>query len=247
MAVTTRLSLLLAFSGLLLSGAASAEKRCDLKPGAFIYAIGSSTLGSPLGELLDKSLKKRGFQFRKWAKASSGLARPDYFDWPPKVPEIIREWKPDAWIVNLGTNDFQAIFVNKRKWIKPEDDEAGWKAEYARRVDEVLELTAGKDKEKLVIWVGPSPFPDAKAKWLSQVINDVIKTRIKAFGGNVFYIDSTDPLIDKSGEIIRQYRGADGKMKPVFRKDNIHMTVEAVRDLMAEPAGDILLGCSKGG
>lgn len=231
---------------LVLGGASTASAaRCKLPAGGFIYAIGSSTLGSPLGELLDKALTRRGFKFRKWAKASSGLARPDYFHWPSKVPEVIREWNPDAFVVNLGTNDFQAIYVAKGKWIRPEEEDA-WRAEYARRVDEILELTAGKDKSRLVVWVGPSPFPDAKAKRLSVIINDVIKARIKAFGGPVFYVDATEPLITPSGDVRREFKAADGKLKPVFRKDHIHTTVEAVRDLMAEPTGDILLDCTKG-
>ncbi len=227
-----------------LASTASAA-RCKLPAGGFIYAIGSSTLGSPLGELLDKALKRRGFKFRKWAKASSGLARPDYFHWPSKVPEVIREWKPDAFVVNLGTNDFQAIFLAKGKWIRPEQEDA-WRVEYAKRVDEMLALTAGPDKSRLVVWVGPSPFPDAKAKRMSVMINEVIKERIKAFGGPVFYVDATDPLITSGGEVRREFKGADGTLKPVFRKDNIHTTVEAVRDLMAEPTGDILLDCTKG-
>ena len=242
-AVKTRtMSLFLALA-VLMAGSALATQ-CRLPAGGFIYAIGSSTLGSPLGEILDKSLKKRGFKFRKWAKASSGLARPDFFDWPKQVPDIIREWKPDAFVVNIGTNDFQGIF-NAGKWIKPEQEDA-WRAEYGRRVDNLLELTAGADKSRLVVWVGPSPFPDAKAKRMSIMINDVIKSRIKAFGGPVFYVDATEPLITKSGDVLREYKGADGKMKAVFRKDNIHTSVEAVRDIMAEPTGDILVECTKG-
>jgi hypothetical protein len=227
----------------LLAGTASAATPCKLPAGGFIYAIGSSTLGSPLGEILIKSLEQRGFKFRKWAKASSGLARPDYFDWPKQVPDIIDQWKPDAFIVNLGTNDFQAIF-NYKTWIQP-DNEKEWRAEYGRRVDKILELTAGPDKSRLVVWVGPSPFPQEKAVRLSQIINAVIQERIKAFGGSVFYVDATDPLI-KDGHVLRSVKLSSGKMAPVFRKDNVHMTVEVVRDLMAEPTGDILLKCTKG-
>lgn len=85
------LSILWLSVALVAAASTASAARCKLPKGGFIYAIGSSTLGSPLGELLDKALTRRGFKFRKWAKASSGLARPDFFHWPSKVPEVIRE------------------------------------------------------------------------------------------------------------------------------------------------------------
>ena len=158
---------------LLSSMTVSAKCTTSVSKGAFIYAVGSSTLGSPLGGQLETALKKEGFKFRKWAKASSGLARPDFHDWPAQLPKIDKEWSPDVYIVSLGTNDYQALW-HKKKWIKHQEKER-WIDAYTKRVDQMLALAAGKRKQRLVVWIGPVPFNTPKGRNMSLRINRIIK------------------------------------------------------------------------
>jgi len=228
----------------LLLGAAVASSKCrtQVPKDAFVYAVGSSTLGSPLSNQLDTALKKEGFRFRKWAKASSGLARPDFHDWPARMPEIVKEWSPDVFVVSLGTNDYQALFHNK-KWIKHSDKER-WINTYSKRVDRLLALAAGKKKQRMVVWVGPVPFNTPKGRNLSLRINRILKDRIKAFDGHAVFIDMRQKLMAK-GRPISTFRDQRGKARKTYRDDNVHLTIAAVKHLMTRRIVESITACRK--
>ena len=222
---------------------ASAGQPCKkLSKGSFVYAIGSSTMGNALGPQLKKKIENAGFKFRKWAKASSGLARPDFHDWPSKVPEVVDQWSPDAFVISLGTNDYQAIYT-KKGWIKP-SQKAKWDAVYAKRVDRMLSLASGKNKKRTVIWVGPTPFNTKKGRSMSVRIAKIIKSRIAAFDGPAYFVDMTQKLM-KDGRPIKTFKPAGSKKtRSVYSKDGVHLTLRAVDHLMARPVVQLLQKCS---
>ena len=209
----------------------AAEAKCPstMKKGAFVYAVGSSTLGSPLGQQLDGALSKAGLRFRKWAKASSGLARPDFHDWTKRIAEVNKQHSPDAYIISLGTNDYQAIY-HRKKWIKVKDKER-WIKEYTARVDQMLALASGPDKNRLVVWVGPVPFNTPKGRNMSLRINRILKERIAAFDGPAVFIDMRSKLMSKDRPT-EFFRDAAKRKKRTYRKDNVHLTIAAVQHLM---------------
>ena len=237
-----RFKLLIASFVLLLPLGASAAKKCPtLKGKPLVYAIGSSTLGSHLGGILARDLKKAGFKFRKWARASSGLARPDFHDWLEKVPDIAAEWKPDAFVISLGTNDYQALRLKNGKWIKPEKLEK-WKQVYATRVDQLLRRTSGKDRKRVVVWIGPTPFRGTRARKLSRVINDIIMSRIQAFDGPAFFVNVYGKIVSKSGKIQRTIK-LGGKDRTVYSHDLVHTTRDLIRFVLAPPVIEALKNC----
>ena len=221
-----------------------AQAKCPskIKAGAFVYAVGSSTLGSPLGEQLDSALKSKGFKFRKWAKASSGLARPDFHDWVKSVKEVNAQWSPDAYVISLGTNDYQALY-HRKKWIRT-SDKTQWIAEYSARVDRMLNAAAGPNKERLVVWIGPVPFNTAKGRNMSLRINRILQERISAFSGNAVFVDMRSKLMD-DGKPIDVYRDAKNKKRRVYRTDNVHLTIGAVRNLMTKRVVKAITECAK--
>ena len=223
---------------------ASAAQPCKkLSKDSFIYAIGSSTMGNALGPKLKKKVEKAGFKFRKWAKASSGLARTDFHDWPSKVPEVIEQWSPDAFVISLGTNDYQAIYTAKG-WIKP-SERAKWDAVYGKRVDRMLELTSGKRRQRMVIWVGPTPFDTRKGRAMSVRIARIIKERIDAFDGPAYFVDMTKTLLASNNRPKKTFKPEGSKKtRPVYSRDGVHLTLRAVEHLMARPVVEILRKCS---
>src|SRR5207248_4519629 len=42
-------------------------------------------------------------------KVSSGLTRPDFFDWPKRLQDQVRKLRPDVVVVDFGGNDAQPI------------------------------------------------------------------------------------------------------------------------------------------
>ena len=103
-------------------------------------------MGSVLGPMLQKDLKKRwDIKAKRWGKASSGLARPDFHDWPAEVPNLMRRHRPDYVVVSLGTNDHQALKTRKG-WIKTSNER--WASSYKQRVLIMLRRLSGRDRRR---------------------------------------------------------------------------------------------------
>lgn len=213
----------------------------DIGEKAFVYSIGSSTLASLLGPMIEQTVKRRWPEagVRKWGKASSGLARPDFHDWISEVPSVNEEYDPDVYIVSLGTNDFQSLWVPDG-WVKAHTPE--WEKAYGDRVEKLLEQLSGGDRKRLIVWVGPSAFNKRNARQIGPKVNRVIKERIKAFDGNAFYVDAFTTTSPKRGTYIKTVR-YKGKDVPAYGPDGIHLSAAAVHLLMARPLFKFVAPC----
>ncbi len=223
------------------AGARPAERRCPQVRGApNVYMIGSSTMGTLLGPMLKRLFGAWDVESRRWGKASSGLARPDFHDWPKEVPELVRKYDPDVFVVSLGTNDFQPI-KTKKGWIRTDDP--AWDRVYAERVDRMLKaMSAGR--QRTILWIGPTAFASENARKMAPRISDIVKQRVAAFGGPVTYIDAYRRTLTRSGALIETVRdGSTGKRVKAYQGDGIHLTTEGVRWLLAEPVLRHLAPC----
>ena len=182
----------------------------DAKPGKKlkIYAIGSSTLGSILAPILKREFERMGASFHFWGKASSGLARPDFQDWPAELPGLMTRRHPDVLIVSLGTNDGQALSyypggrkpkdpkkAGHLKWAKLFTPE--YAKRYAARVDALLEAGAGPGHRRPILWLGPTGHPTEKYNKRMRYLRGIILKRIKAFDGDVVYLDGLALTLDR--------------------------------------------------
>ncbi|TNF24306.1 MAG: DUF459 domain-containing protein, partial [Deltaproteobacteria bacterium] len=225
------------FAALTLLATPARAERCPVTKGnPTVYAIGSSTLGSVLGPMLQHILKEEGVEMHRWGRASSGLARPDFHDWVTLAPGLMQKHRPDIVVVSLGTNDFQPLY-NKGKWVGLES--AKWEKIYAKRVDALLTRIAGKKKERLVIWMGPHAFIGERAQARGPIVNRIMRERVEAFaadGGNAVFVDAFAATLDKRGQPLAEAKlPGSKKVERIRTPDNIHLTTDAVRWLMAEP------------
>ncbi len=231
---------------------ASADERCKkFGKNPMVYAIGSSTLGMSLAPVIKRPLKKRGFRFRKWAKASSGLARPEFFDWAKQVPNVAKQWNPDIFLIVLGTNDFQSLCYQGRtnsksckdgKWVHPGKR---WNQIYGDRVDDLLKKAVGPKRKRMVIWVGPNMIDTKRARYMARRITKIVRQRIKAFDGPVFFVDAYRPTSTRSGQPLYKFRLNKKKSIPTYEPDRVHLTRQVSRWVLARPVLRILDKCKK--
>ena len=76
-----------------------------------LYIIGDSmaqVFGSSLENLAEET---RFIKAKLDYKVSSGLSRPDFFDWPQRMIDQIVEFDPDATAVLFGANDGQNVYL----------------------------------------------------------------------------------------------------------------------------------------
>ena len=110
-------------------------------------------------------------------KVSSGLARPDYFDWSARLREHVPVVDPDIVVITFGGNDAQGLLdaaggVAAFQPV-PDSDNAEWRAEYGKRVGEVMDFLI--QDGRTVIWVGIPNDDDPDVTFRMQVQDETAK------------------------------------------------------------------------
>lgn len=217
-----------------------------------VLLAGSSTMGSPLGGLLDKALSRLGHLVTRRVKASSGLARPDFFDWKVELERAIADHDPHVVVLQLGSNDFQPIRFAAREAER--EARAGrpivkrqsplWPAIYAERVDELLEVIG---PDRLIVWVGAYAFWGDNALEQGPIIEDLVADRLGshiARGGHARYLSAWRETFDpRHGPLMeRPLPGRRGRV-PIRARDRIHLNVLAVEHLLRDPVLADIAAC----
>ncbi len=149
---------------------------------ARVYIAGDSDAGA-FAPFLERLLTKtKVVKTTLDYKVSSGLARPDFFDWPARFTRQLPKFNPDIVIVTFGGNDGQAIHGLNKPVDSPE-----WRAEYGKRVGVVMDLL-GADGRTL-IWVGIPNDNDPVITANLKIQDKVVRDQAAQHAGVVF-IDS---------------------------------------------------------
>jgi uncharacterized protein len=192
---------------------------------ATVYIVGDSdagTFGPYLQTLLDGTLLA---DTQLNYKVSSGLARPDFFDWPKELATKLPEVDPDIVVVTFGGNDSQGLSKpqSQLEWVvnDPLANQEEWSAEYERRVGEVMDLLLEDDRR--VIWVGipNDDNPDVSARLQLQ---DLAAKAAAAERPGVTFIDTWKRFSGRDGgwaEFVIDPR--DGTGKDVRAEDGFHL------------------------
>jgi hypothetical protein len=165
-------------------------------------------------------------------KVSSGLSRPDFFDWPAHFRQQIATLDPDIVVVTFGGNDAQGLSTLAGDFILgqpsgtlaegqtgPSDPE--WRVEYGRRVGEVMDFLAADGRT--LLWVGiPNDDQEPFTARLA-VQNDVVKAEVAKRPG-VRFVDTWSRFSGRDGnwaEYVIDPR--DGRGKDVRADDGFHL------------------------
>lgn len=190
-----------------------------------VWVLGDST-AQALGELLEADVKDvPAISARTIHKNSSGLTRPDFYDWPAALPGHLAEGAPDAVVLSMGDNDAQAL--------QPEgsttyvDVEApAWITEYTRRLTAFVgQLTAAGSR---VYLVGQPVMRDGTFDARIAVVDSAYRS-VAAADPDVTYVDSRALLSDDAGGYTDRLPGAGGQMVQVRNSDGIHLSLEGAR------------------
>jgi hypothetical protein len=124
---------------------------------------------------------------------SSGLARPEIFDWAAAIGTIAPGKDFTTAIVLIGSNDRRDIRTGSGvlTFNSPE-----WIAQYKLRVDALLD--ALKAQNLSVIWMGEPPMGDAAYDGDLQAITALQKERVLAKGAQ--FVDLRAPFLGTDGK-----------------------------------------------
>jgi uncharacterized protein len=158
-------------------------------------------------------------------KVSSGLARPDYFDWQAELRAKVPAVDPDIVIVTFGGNDAQGLADASGDFVvgepRADSDNAEWQEEYGRRVGEVMDFLAADGRT--VIWVG-IPNDDSPDVTLRMQVQDETAKAEAAERPGVVFVDTWSRFSGRNGgwaEYVIDPR--DGQGKDVRSDDGFHL------------------------
>ena len=162
----------------------------------------------------------------KFSQVSTGLSRYDYVDIQAKTRGQLDAQPIDVAVILFGTNDAQGIETDGQ--IHPFGSD-GWKAAYAKRVDDLVALLRSRDVA--VYWVGLPRMKRDTFEARMALINGVVEARMKALG--VPYIETTALTSNGDGGY-EAYLPTDSGRRTLMRaNDGIHMSMAGYLRLSA--------------
>lgn len=167
-------------------------------------------------------------------RISSGLTRPDYFDWPAHLAAVAADTSPDVMVIVFGANDAQGIETATGDIFQPLED--GWRNEYRSRVASTMDLLRADGR--MQVWVGQ---PIAAAEGYSRRmadINAIIESEASARPW-VRYFDSWSLFTDANGKYTSFLPDGSGGVEDVRQDDGVHLT-RAGGDRLARAILDVI-------
>lgn len=158
-------------------------------------------------------------------KVSSGLVRPDFFDWPAHLRQTVPAANPDIVVALFGGNDGQGFLATDAAAgaaAGKSVDTAEWRAEYGARVGAVMDMLGANGRT--LIWVGVPNGENPSLTASLAVQNEVVKAEA-AKRTSVAFVDSWDHFTGIDGGFAPYIADPrDGESKPVrSEKDGFHL------------------------
>lgn len=156
-------------------------------------------------------------------RVSTGLTRPDYFNWPAHLAESVLPNDPELVVIMFGANDAQPIELDDGTVLQR--FEQGWLDEYRRRVAGTMDLLRDPDNDRQVIWVGqPIMGPTAGVKGMEK-LNHIYwdEARKRPW---ITYFDAWPFFADAEGNYADQLPSIDGTVSGMRQSDDVHLSTK---------------------
>ena len=177
------------------------------------------------GRELQKKLRgrKQTRCFRK-GKSSTGLARPDFYDWMGEGKRQIKKTKPNVVIVIVGGNDGQDLIDKARKKRRVFWRGKKWETAYSERINNFVTLLREPDRH--VIWLELPAMDRKRLENKLKLIREVQKETIETMGNRTHYVRTEQHFYEPSGKLIRKISDPKSRKKvPLRQEDGIHFSL----------------------
>ena len=158
-----------------------------------LYIAGDSMAGIPGMALVNLSNDTHLIKPLLDYRISTGLVRPDFFNWPAQLQRQVKAFDPGAVVVMWGANDNQPVQTASGEVYQFGSD--GWKREYRRRVEDAIALLF-QGGVRRVYWIGQPVMPSASYNSQIKLMNDVYASVAETTPG-VQYIDAYKLFSDR--------------------------------------------------
>ena len=173
---------------------------------------------------------KSNVELGRFARNSTGLTRPEKFNWVDEMKKIGEGFKPQLFVMSLGLNDRQSVVEHGKVTLENAPD---YPARYKERVTAVLKSAAASN----LMWVGLPAMREAAAdrdareknKYFAEAVGEFAQSNPQQ--ADMQYVEPWK--LNGSGEDKFASFGPDpkGKMIQIRASDGEHFTT----------AGDLLV------
>jgi hypothetical protein len=163
------------------------------------------------------------------AHGDSGLARPDFYNWPVILQSELNEYHPGAVVVLLGGNDGQNPTSPSGAGVATLGTPQ-WHTLYAQRVGALMQEALNAHAK--VLWVG-LPIMQSPSFWQEMQAENAIYQSEAASHPGVTYFASAPVFEDAAGQYSANLP-VNGQEEQVRDSDGVHITINYGADLIAE-------------
>ena len=151
-------------------------------------------------------------------RVSTGLTRPDYFNWPAELTADIKSTQPQVVVVMIGANDAQDFLGPPDvPYTSPE-----WNTLYAQRVAQFMQIAGSGGAT--VVWVGMPPMQGAGLSAQMSDVNAVVQQQAVKAHPPVTYVSTDKSLGTAQGGYTAFVTNAAGQVVNVREPDGTHLT-----------------------
>jgi hypothetical protein len=183
-----------------------------------VLIVGDS-LGLDMGGALQDDLAGTGVVNAALdARESTGLTRPDYFDWPAELSNDLKTVAPQVVVIMIGANDAQ-------DFLGPPDvpySSSQWNPMYAQRVAQFM--SEAESGGATVIWVGMPPMQNAALSAQMADIDSLDQTQAAAAKPPVTFLSTFKTLGTAQGAYTAFITNSAGQVVNVRTPDGTHLT-----------------------
>jgi hypothetical protein len=164
------------------------------------------------------------------AGGDTGLARPDYYNWPLHLAQELAEYHPQVVTILIGGNDSQNFLVNGKSVVfgTPE-----WHTIYSQRV--ALMMTETLNAGAKMVWVGMPIMQNAASAASMQTLNAIYQAQAALHPG-VEFLPTWALFSNSAGQFTFYLTNSSGQKVLARDDDGIHIAPPGGCDIVAVAA-----------
>ena len=183
-----------------------------------VLIVGDS-IGIDLGDALQPDLAQTGVVSAALdGRVSTGLTRPDYFNWPAELTADLKSQNPQVVVIMIGANDAQ-------DFLGPPDvpyTSPQWNTLYAQRVAQFMQIA--QSGGATVVWVGMPPMQNPGLNAQMSDVNAVVQQQAVKTHPPVTYLSTDRSLGTAQGGYTAFVTNGAGQVVNVRTPDGTHLT-----------------------
>lgn len=184
-----------------------------------VMIVGASSIQFGLGRSLERWIERfQGVTVMRYGLHSTGLARPDYFDWHAKAREMKDEFQPDLVIAQFGGNDGQGLTDRDTGGAVAPLFTDAWDEVYGARVETFVEIFA--EDEVPVVILGMPAMKSAYHQRKMARINEVTEAACARTGA--WFVDTFAMTADADGNYVARAE-VEGRLRVIRASDGMHL------------------------